>query len=191
MGLFGRKRRNVESPETPPRDIEPTRQTNEEARAFNERCGANLEEVAALEASGRKALAELTDVVLIDRMESLGQREFDVTAEVRPVDGDPFTTRFSIFDTTHGLYTPHLGQTIAVVHDDADPPMVRASIFWDKPDLALYEADSGPVLAVRRWKVPTECPICGAPVDQSRQSQAAHPACEMCRAPLPCEPASA
>ena len=39
-----------------------------------------------------------------------------------------------------------------------------------------------------RWVVPAMCPECGARVDQSTASTAAHPKCEFCSQPLPCEP---
>jgi hypothetical protein len=166
------------------------RQSNEDANAFNQRCGANLDEVAHLEKSGHKSIAVLTEVTECGWMRSLGQREFAVVADVTPAEGAPFTATFSIFDTTDGLYTPTVDQTIAVVYDDAVPPMVRAGTFWNQPTLELSDDEmSGPVRAVMRWIVPVECPHCGAPVDQSRESQAAHPSCLMCHNPLPCEPA--
>jgi hypothetical protein len=39
------------------------------------------------------------------------------------------------------------------------------------------------------WKVPANCPECGARVDQSTASFAEHPACAYCAKPLPCQPA--
>jgi hypothetical protein len=44
------------------------------------------------------------------------------------------------------------------------------------------------IAASVRWQVPEICPSCGAPVDQSRASVAAHPACAMCHVALPCQP---
>jgi hypothetical protein len=39
------------------------------------------------------------------------------------------------------------------------------------------------------WHVASHCPDCGAPVDIAVASVAAHPACEYCRHPIPCDPA--
>ena len=39
-----------------------------------------------------------------------------------------------------------------------------------------------------RWQVPATCPECGARVGQSTVSIAAHPTCQYCAKPLPCEP---
>ncbi len=187
--MFGRKRHRADETPAPAPAAPALSQSVEEADAFNRRCGINLEEVARLEAGGRKALAVLTEVTECGWMRAVGQREFAVAADVAPSEGPPFTAHFSIFDTTSGLYTPTVGQTIAVVYDGADPPMVRAGTFWDKPTLELADDASGPVLAVVRWSVPAECPTCGAPVDQSTESRAAHPSCAMCHTPLPCAPA--
>jgi hypothetical protein len=38
------------------------------------------------------------------------------------------------------------------------------------------------------WQVPSECPGCGAPVDQAIASQAADPSCPFCREPIPVQP---
>jgi hypothetical protein len=56
-------------------------------------------------------------------------------------------------------------------------PRDRSKImWWDDEDVV-------------RWRVPTKCPECGAPVDQSTASLAEHPSCDYCHKPLPCEPA--
>ena len=39
------------------------------------------------------------------------------------------------------------------------------------------------------WHVASHCPDCGAPVDISVASVAAHPVCDYCRHPIPCDPA--
>jgi hypothetical protein len=39
------------------------------------------------------------------------------------------------------------------------------------------------------WHVASHCPDCGAPVDIAVASVAAHPVCEYCRHPVPCDPA--
>ena len=38
------------------------------------------------------------------------------------------------------------------------------------------------------WEVPSECPMCGAPVDQAVASKEADPKCEFCREPIPVKP---
>ena len=38
------------------------------------------------------------------------------------------------------------------------------------------------------WVVPTQCPNCGAPVDQARASQDRDPVCVFCHQPLPVSP---
>lgn len=162
-------------------------QTNDEANAFNHRCAANLDEITHLERTGRTMTAVVREATECGWMRALGQREFAVVATVTPPDGEPYDARFAIFDTTQGLYTPTVGQTIAVVVAPDEPAMVRASTFWDKPSLAL-DNPTFPGLTFR-WHVPEECPNCGARVDQSTESMADHPACRMCRAPLPCRPA--
>jgi hypothetical protein len=39
-----------------------------------------------------------------------------------------------------------------------------------------------------RWKLPPECPNCGAKVDQAVQSAEADPRCGFCHDPIPAEP---
>jgi hypothetical protein len=168
-----------------------------EAQAFNERCAQNQSEQQHLDETGETANAVLTEVTECGWMRALGQREFAVVADVSPKGRPPFEARFSIFDTTsQGLDTPTVGQRIAVVFDPTDVTMTRAAFLWDSPSLATFDgafddSSGGSAIGVAgpRWTVPTECPTCGAPVDQSTESFAEHPTCHMCKAPLPCEPA--
>jgi hypothetical protein len=67
---------------------------------------------------------------------------------------------------------PTVGETRPVAFDSADV----SRIDW-------WESETG-----MRWVVPTKCPECGASVDQSRASVAAHPTCAYCSKPLPCQP---
>jgi hypothetical protein len=39
-----------------------------------------------------------------------------------------------------------------------------------------------------RWRVPSHCPDCGAPVDTAAACMAEDPMCDFCRRPLPVEP---
>ena len=51
------------------------------------------------------------------------------------------------------------------------------------PSAAATAAVTGPP-----WRVPTECPTCGARVDQAVSSKQADPKCPFCHEPIPVEP---
>jgi hypothetical protein len=103
-------------------------------------------------------------------------QEWTVEALVDAGGGDQFPASFT-FWSAEGDPLPAIGQVVKVVYDASDRTKIMG-------DLAVAAAGHHGV----RWKVPATCPSCGAPVDQSTQSQAEHPTCNMCRTPLPCEP---
>jgi hypothetical protein len=85
------------------------------------------------------------------------------------------------------LQPPKPGDTMYVLFDPNDRSRILADELWD-PAMPGNQPGFGhePI----RWKVPAECPNCGARVDQSTESTAEHPSCRMCHEPLPCEPAA-
>ena len=71
----------------------------------------------------------------------------------------------------------------------ASPVGELRDVVFDEDDQTHVEWLMLDVAPEARWKVPSSCPNCGAPVDQSRASMANHPTCTSCNRPLPCEPA--
>ncbi len=100
--------------------------------------------------------------------------EFQVTGDVLPDGGEPFEASFPVF--RQGLQgAPEVGGTFQVLFDPNDHSRVAKL-----PDIQARKAQSTP------WVVPDHCPECGAVVDQSVASMAAHPTCPFCQNPLPC-----
>ncbi len=106
-------------------------------------------------------------------------QEWSIQGEVRLENGEVFSASFPLFLDEIGD-PPALRETIVVWYHPADRSRVRPDISWRQRSPA-----DGTSL---RWKVPAVCPNCGARVDQSTESVAAHPACRQCQAPLPSEP---
>lgn len=98
---------------------------------------------------------------------------------MRAEDGQSFAASFALFLDEIGD-PPTLDEQINVVFDPVQRSDVWARVAWRQPT----PADSPAI----RWQVPAHCPNCGAIVDQSTESLAAHPACAMGHQPLPCEP---
>ncbi len=107
-------------------------------------------------------------------------QEWTIQADVRLEGGSSFAATFPMFIDEIGD-PPAVRETINVVFDPADRSRVLPVIMWRQQ---VPGGDAGPL----RWRVPATCPNCGASVDQSTESVAAHPACHMCHDPLPCEP---
>ncbi|MEZ5142437.1 MAG: hypothetical protein R2726_07945 [Acidimicrobiales bacterium] len=63
--------------------------------------------------------------------------------------------------------------------DDASPGEPAMARKKDQPP--------DPMSLPPRWRVPDQCPHCGARVEQAVQSRADQPACKFCNEPLPCE----
>ncbi len=128
-------------------------------------------EVALAEAGGTgTATVTAADLVL----EALAGTEYSVTAEIDPDTGDPFDATFTVFRQA-GQHPPAAGDNYKVVFDPADPTRVAKV-----PDLQAGQVPE------TLWVLPDHCPECGAVVDQSVQSKAAHPSCPFCQNPLPC-----
>lgn len=157
--------------------------------AFLERQRVDNDEGAALEShSGTSTTAVVTAVNIVAEYTGPAYEPLDfthppqelaVTADVRADDGQSFPATFPLFLDEIGD-PPAIGEQINVVFDPSDRTKVRAKTAWR----GQVPGGGGPV----RWRVPSECPNCGAIVDQSTESLAAHPTCRMCHEPLPCEP---
>ena len=82
----------------------------------------------------------------------------------------------AMFETTIEILKGHLevGQSVRVRFNPAHHSKV----------VLLNTASVGGL-----WHVASHCPDCGAPVDMATASVAAHPVCEYCRHPIPCDPA--
>ena len=112
------------------------------------------------------------------------EQEWSIQASVTAADGSTFPATFALY-LDELLQPPTIGATMYVLVDPNDPGRILADELWD-PAMPGNQPGFGhdPI----RWKVPAECPNCGAPVDQSTESMAEHPTCHMCHQPLPCEP---
>jgi hypothetical protein len=91
------------------------------------------------------------------------------------------------------------GERVPVRYDAADPSMIVIDVpALHKRALRDYlqrEQRPREQSAVRRgagfgppWAVPTQCPNCGAPVDQANASRDPDPCCLFCHQPLPVTP---
>jgi len=111
------------------------------------------------------------------------EQEWSLQGDVAVDDATSSTVTFTLY-VDELLEPPPLGATVYVLVDQTAGTVV-ADELWD-PAMPGNQPGFGhdPI----RWKVPAECPNCGARVDQSTQSMAEHPACSMCHQPLPCEP---
>jgi hypothetical protein len=101
---------------------------------------------------------------------ALGQgNEHTATIRVQPDQGD-------MFEATVEVLKGHLevGQSVRVRFNPAH---------HSKVVLLNTNAVGG------LWHVAAHCPDCGAPVDLSVATVAAHPVCAYCRHPIPCDPA--
>ena len=112
------------------------------------------------------------------------EQEWTIQAEVDAGDGTRFAATYVLY-LDEMLKAPQPGAEMFVYFDPNDRSQVMSDELWD-PAMPGNQPGFGhdPI----RWKVPDECPNCGARVDQSTESLAEHPTCHMCRAPLPCEP---
>jgi hypothetical protein len=130
--------------------------------------------------------------------------------EVRPDGGEPVRVetkaKVPIFhkpqpgDVVTVSFDPKSHKTEIHIEGDPryDPKLIRAKDKQDRTAQAEALLNGAPVPAARgvvhhiadepRWNVPATCPECGARVDQSTASFAAHPVCTYCAKPLPCEP---
>jgi hypothetical protein len=96
---------------------------------------------------------------------------------VEPGAGDAFEAELAVRSLAYDKdFAPwEVGNTATVVFAPDDPTRVR----FLPPGME----------STVRWQVPSVCPKCGAPVDQSTECMAAHPTCAFCHEPLPCQPA--
>jgi hypothetical protein len=134
--------------------------------------------IAGLMESGSKGRATIQKIESEYPMR--GIRTDTITARLQPLSGDAFDTPFSLApigasgtDAGKTHLGSELGSTAAVVFDPADHSKVA---FDNRPRVQV------------RWRVPAECPSCGAPVDQAGQAMSEHPTCSHCHNPLPAEP---
>jgi hypothetical protein len=157
---------------------------------FLERQRRDNDEGAALESKGTATTAIVSAVQVVDEYHGPDYEPMDfthppqelaVTADLATGDGQSFTATFPLFLDEIGD-PPTIGEQINVVFDSSDHTRVRAKVAWRQ------QPGGGPSGVL--WRVPATCPNCGAPVDQSTQSMAAHPTCTQCNEPLPCEPAA-
>jgi hypothetical protein len=102
-------------------------------------------------------------------------QEWALQASVQKQDGTTFNAVIPLFLDEIGD-PPAPGETVWVVYSPQDASRIRLRDMW-----------RGPKAGAAAWRVPSSCPSCGAPVDQSIESVAPHPACRMCNRPLPCE----
>ena len=120
----------------------------------------------------------------IPGLEMHPEQEWLIQGDVDAGDGTRFTATFVLY-LEDLVKAPQPGAEMFVYFDPNDRSQVMSDELWD-PAMPGNQPGFGhdPI----RWKVPAECPNCGARVDQSTESLAEHPTCHMCRAPLPCEP---
>jgi hypothetical protein len=112
------------------------------------------------------------------------EQEWTIQGDIDAGDGSRFAATFVLY-LDEMLQPPAPGDEVFVYFAPNDRTQVLADELWD-PKMPGNQPGFGhdPI----RWKVPAECPNCGARVDQSTESLAEHPTCHMCNAPLPCEP---
>ncbi len=186
--MFGRKKQSDGTP------VDDRKTPKQKALAFLDRQKADMNSRDALDDRGCPTTTavvtmvelrdELHDPLDTDPSVRVTPQEWAVDAEVKAIDGQSFAASFPIFFEAIGPPPgdpPAVGEEIDVLYDPADRSVVRATITWRRK----YRKESAPRL---RWSVPTACPNCGAPVDQSTESLAEHPECRMCHQPLPCTP---
>ncbi len=181
--MFGRKKH--QDPGSSDRDL---------VAAYIDRQGADIEQRALIEDTGGvRSTAIVTDLTLayeVPRTSSIyteesfthPPQEWTIHADVRLPGGSSFAATFPLFLDEIGD-PPEVRETINVVFDPADRTRVLPVVTWRQQ---VPGDDPG----APRWRVPATCPNCGATVDQSTESAAAHPSCHMCHKPLPCEPLS-
>jgi hypothetical protein len=130
--------------------------------------------------------------------------------EVRPPGEAPFRVetkaKVPIFhapqpgDIVKVSYDPKNHKTDVLIEGDPryDPKIIRDKTKQQRAAQTQALLSGGPAAAVTgvvhglvddepEWIVPEVCPECGARVDQSVASVAAHPSCEFCHKPLPCK----
>jgi hypothetical protein len=191
--MFGKNKRNTDTTDGAPAAA--TKGSSKaDAAAYFERRGADIDQRYELQKAGAaRAEAVVTDQQLVFQLATsdLGddfalhpEQEWAIQADVHGSDGQPYAASVALF-VDELVEPPSPGKTIYVLVDPADRTRLVADELWD-PDMPGNQPGFGtsPV----RWKVPEVCPNCGARVDQSTASLAEHPTCQMCHAPLPCEP---
>ncbi|MHB8463411.1 MAG: hypothetical protein ACYDH6_15870 [Acidimicrobiales bacterium] len=141
--------------------------------AFAQHLKATQALAASLAGSSSSGEATITAVTTIASM-GAAMSEVQITAQVQPETGDPFEASFPVFllPTQPPL---EVGGKVPVIFDPADHSRILK-----RPQAMAAGSE--------RWKVPEQCPECGARVDQSVESLAEHPMCHFCQKPLPCEP---
>ena len=138
-----------------------------------------MAEMSTLQRDGVAAQATVLAVVEHPLPPQLADKtgQFELTVEVHAPDGSNFPGTFGLMFPRDSV--PRVGDRTWVSFDPDNRSYVR------------YRPGGNPAATVAanvQWRVPETCPSCGAPVDQSRASVAAHPACAMCHVALPCEP---
>ena len=130
-----------------------------------------------------------------------------VASLYQPAPGSPEAKRLAEIRAAQQVHHPDripkiqlfisLGERVPVRYDAAD----RSRIVLDIPAMRQYALreyiksvqkpkpqPQKPVSAGPPWVVPTQCPNCGAPVDQALASRDADPKCTFCDQPLPVTP---
>jgi hypothetical protein len=148
---------------------------------FIDRQRAAALDIDDLMRTGVQATATIRSVIVADELQVSRSLEFHIDASVQPPDGQAeFTARFPLFTLGPIAKPPGVGEVINVLFDPNDRSKVRNRLMWRQ--------SAASQIAQVRWSVPTECPECGARVDQSVAALAAHPVCGFCQMPLPCTP---
>ena len=134
-----------------------------------------LTEANALAETGTRARATITAVELVKQFEEGATWRAGMSVQVSATDA--FDAELRVLDPIFYKGDPApwtVGDVTPVVFDPQDRSKVRL-------------LPRGALAAVR-WRVPTQCPHCGAPVDQAVESLLDQPMCRFCNQPLPAEP---
>jgi hypothetical protein len=108
-----------------------------------------------------------------------------VAVRLQPDAGDAFDTTTVVVEPSATSPLP-VGGEVPAFYDHDDHTMVAFAM--PTTGGVNVGVDSLAQPARPRWKVPSQCPECGGPVDTAVACLAADPVCEHCHRPLPVEP---